>query len=215
MVALWSKMRRALLRFRDDSGVVLVEALLVVPLVMLLIAGMIESSVMMMQWNQTVKAIQVGGRLATVSSPLTDISALNVHPSGSIQGNPQPFDTNLTVSCGAGTGTACNAAALRRLMRGADDRCRSTGGGRRGICDIAPFIRPENVRITYANAGLGYVGRPEGAVVLVTLEMRNLYFDFFILGNVLSFFGNDRQGVPIPTHPVSLVSEDLADCESC
>ena len=216
MVAVGNRTRGRLGRFRDEDGLALTEALIVLPLIVLFLAASIESAAMMMQWNRTVKAIQVGARFATVSDPLTSIATLRARPTGAVDGDRDPLDATRNVTCGAGT-IDCDADALARLMTGSDGQCGGspTPGGRAGICDIAPFIRPENIRISYSSSGLGYVGRPAGPVVVVTLEMRNLYFDFFVLGAVLRAFGSDTSSLPIPTHPVSLVSEDMSDCEGC
>ncbi len=189
---------------RETSGLAMTEALIIVPVLMLVCGAMVEFGMMVYQWNQTVKAMQVGARRAAVSTPLTDISTLSSYAAGVSQGDPVPMPSLPTaprsVSCGAGA-TACDAAALARLMDGRDD----DGTGITGIRDIAPFIAPENVRITYQESGLGYVGRPFGPVLTVTLEVRDLAFDLLILDMLVP--------VTIPAHPVAITSEDLSDCE--
>lgn len=188
----------------ESSGLALTEALMVVPILMLVCGAMIEFGMMVFQWNQTVKAMQVGARRAAVSTPLTDISALSSYGSAVAQGDPVPMPASTaaprSVSCGAGA-NPCDADALARLMNGSDD----DGSGITGIRDVAPFIQPENIRITYQESGLGYVGRPFGPVLTVTLEVRNLAFDLLLLDTLLS--------VNIPAHPVAITSEDLSDCE--
>jgi len=194
--------------FREDGGVVLVEAMLVVPVLMLVLTTMIELSLALFQWNQTVKAVQLGARLAAVSSPLADdMSALEAdYPTA--QGGPTPA-ASVSVSCGAGT-TACNAAQMSRLIFGSDGVCDpNIGASLAGVCDFNPRITAANLLITYHRTGLGYVGRPAGPVVTVTVETRNLTFDFLFLG----FFLGQNQLV-IPSHPVTITSEDLLNCKT-
>uniref|UniRef100_A0A2A3JZT2 Pilus assembly protein TadE n=2 Tax=Alloyangia mangrovi TaxID=1779329 RepID=A0A2A3JZT2_9RHOB len=193
---------------RETSGLAMTEALIVVPVLMLVCGAMVEFGLMVYEWNQTLKAMQVGARRAAVSTPLTDISALSDYGASLSQGDPVPMPppdppepgNTYAVSCGAGA-SPCDEAALTRLMNGSDD----DGSGITGIRDIAPFIAPENIRITYQHSGLGYVGRPFGPVLTVTLEVRDLAFDLLLLDMLVP--------ITIPAHPVAITSEDLSDCE--
>ena len=56
----------------DESGIALSEALITCPIVLLVFAAFVEFGYAMSQWNQTVKALQYGARLAAVSDPLVD-----------------------------------------------------------------------------------------------------------------------------------------------
>lgn len=192
-------------RFRaDTSGLAVTEMLVVLPVLLMIWGGMIEFGVAMYQWNQTVKALQIGARLAAVSSPLTDIGSLV--PSGAA-GDPAPNDA-ASVSCGA-TATACETAPFNRLLYGGDMDCDTVTNGVAGVCDIARFIGADNLLVTYRRSGLGYVGRPFGPVLTVTLEARNLTFDFLMLDSLVPALGT----IGIPAHPVSITSEDLSDCD--
>ena len=196
-----------------QAGVTMVEALLTIPLVMLVVAGMIEGGMMMYQFSQTAKAMQIGARLAIVSDPVVaDMSALTAdYPTGS-EGGPVPTDP-VSVVCGAGA-SPCDADALERIYDGGDGACGASGnpGDLVGVCDVAPFISPGNLRISYIRSGLGYVGRPLGPVVTVRVEVRNLRFDTFILDDVISFFlpSSTFGSFLIPAQPVTLTSEDLS-----
>jgi hypothetical protein len=74
-----------------------------------------------------------------------------------------------------------------------------------GMCDIFPRITPANVKIVYAQTGLGYAGRPGGPVPTITVSLQNLPFQFFFLRGLMGF--HDFQ---IPASTVSLTAEDLA-----
>ena len=205
-------------RFKgDESGLAMSEALIVIPVMMLIFGAMIEFGVMVYQWSQTVKALQVGARRAVVSAPLTDISTLSNY--GSIPvGDPLPSSSFAVVSCGASTPTPCNPTQLNRLYFGGDGACGGLdSSGVVGVCDVAPFIAASNLRISYHRADLGYSGRPGGPALTVTLEVRGLFFDFFILDDLMRLF--QPVGLPpsirIPTHPVAMTSEDLCNGVSC
>lgn len=201
---------------REEGGLVLVEAMLTFPIVILMMVAMIEVGMAVFQWNLTVKALQVGARLAAVSDPIVGATAYATldddfgqpFPDSTprVPGDPVPANIR-KVSCGAGA-ASCDVAALARVMTGGDTCGSTTVGGPSGICDVAIFIRPENLRFTYYRAGLGYVGRPFGTVTNITVELRNQYFDFLFLDRLIPIAGRIR----IPSHPVSITSEDISDC---
>ncbi len=194
----------------DERGLSMTEAMLVMPIVLLVLAAMIEFGLAVFQWNQATKAVQIGARLAAVSSPITGdtaYEALTDDHSGIPEGDPTPTAA-VSVSCGAGT-TACDAARLARLMDGGDGSCVPSGTlSMMGMCDIAPFISAENVRVTYYRSGLGYVGRPFGPVSTITVELRNLSFDFLIADELIP----GLTSLTIPAQPVSITSEDVNNC---
>lgn len=203
--------RKFMKRFRrDENGAVLVEGLLSMPIVMLMTIAMVECGMLLFQWNLTVKALQIGARFAAVSDPLisqADYDSLTGDTTGLVEGDPLPTGT-APISCGAGA-PACEPAGLARLMTGGDDCFTVTFGAPVGICDIARFIQPENIRVTYHQSGLGYVGRPFGVVTTITVELRNQYFDFLFLDAILP---DILGGINIPAHPVTITSEDISDC---
>ncbi|MBJ3763654.1 pilus assembly protein [Maribius pontilimi] len=198
----------------DRRGISMTEALLVMPLLILTLAAAIEVSVVLFQWNQTVKALQVGARNAVVSDPLVDISALATYPTGSSTGSPISIGTAVPISC---QGATCIAARLDRLYYGGDRRCLDATTAIVGICDIAAFIPRDKIKITYTRSDLGYVNRPGGPIVSVSLEVRDLFFDFFILDDIMKFFTplGLPGGIAVPPHRVSVTSEDLCSKDTC
>ncbi|MFC6639817.1 TadE/TadG family type IV pilus assembly protein [Sulfitobacter sediminilitoris] len=111
--------------FDEEDGVTLVEALLVTPIVILAITVMVELGVAMFQWNQSVKAIQIGARAASVSEPLmtweTYEAAMMSDWSGTNEGDPTPVAA-VTISCGAGS-SPCDSDGMDRLLTGGDGAC--------------------------------------------------------------------------------------------
>jgi hypothetical protein len=190
----------------DEQGVSLVEGLIVFPLILLAISTFVEFGIAVLQWNQTVKAMQLGARLLAVSDPLVaDMGPLTAdYPPE--QGGPTPAAA-VSVSCGPG-GAPCIADRVNRLVFGSDGSCNpAVGTSLSGMCDFNPAIGVNNVFVTYHRSGLGYVGRPDGPVVTVTLEARNLTFNFMFLGALLGL-----NSIEIPAHPVTMTGEDLSSC---
>lgn len=194
--------RRGLLRFwRDQSGLSLVEGVLVLPIVILVSAVMIEFGAAVHQYNQAVQAMHLGARLAAVSDPLVPLTAFEDTP-GIEEGQPTPR-APLSITCTSNSDPPCNAAGLNRLVNGA--------GSTVGMSRVSPLIGPENVSVTYFRSGLGFVGRPTGPVVTVVVELRDVTFDLFLLGRLLGV-----NNLPIPTSPVAFTSEDLRTaCPGC
>ncbi|MBZ7925965.1 pilus assembly protein [Ensifer adhaerens] len=197
--------------WQDQRGVTLTEGLISLPLVLLAISALVEFGYAMSQWNQTVKALQAGARLAAVSDPLTNNFAA-VFPTDNnnplYNGDATPNDATISSSCGPNLANC--SAALTRIVMGSDGVCGVAGDPNPGICDINWRIQPANVVVTYQRSGLGYWGRPNGPVLTMRLEVRGVTFDLPLLGALL---GLNR--IEVPAHPVTLTTEDLKTCSSC
>lgn len=197
---------------RQQEGTALMEGLIVFPLVLLTFAAFFEFGYAVFQWNQTVKALQAGARHIAVSEPL--ISDLTVFDGGGVPGDPVPGAV-VSASCGAGT-TPCVPAEMNRLIYGAnaggtDDECGNANENTiPGMCDFNTRIGVNNVLATYYRAGLGYEGRPDGPVLTIRLEVKDLTFDLPLVGALLSL-----DTFTIPAHPVTITSEDLCSTRSC
>lgn len=199
MVTLWRRFRR------DERGISLTEALIVTPIVILMFAAFVELGFLVFQWSQATKAVQIGARLLAVSDPLpTDMSALTADY-GALGEQEAVPGTIVTVACGAGA-AACDATRMARLISGSDASCDYVAGTTVGMCDVFPRITAGNVLVSYRRAGLGYVGRPSGPVVSITVELRNLNFEFLLLGRLLALATDT---ISIPAHPVTMTSEDM------
>jgi len=74
-----------------------------------------------------------------------------------------------------------------------------------GMCDIFPRIAPANVKIVYAQTGLGYAGRPGGPMPTITVSIQNLPFQFYFLGGLMGF-----RNLQIPASTTSITAEDLS-----
>ncbi|ASY57844.1 TadE/TadG family type IV pilus assembly protein [Sinorhizobium sp. CCBAU 05631] len=196
---------------QDESGVALTEALITFPIVMLMFATFIEFGYAMSQWNQTVKALQMGARLAAVSDPLTS-DFDDVFPTEADDpldnGDATPNDATIFSTCGPDLANCSDE--LSRIVLGSDGVCGTAGDPRPGICDVNWRIKPENLVVTYQRSGLGYWGRPEGPVLTMRLEVRDVTLEMLFLGPLL---GLDE--IAVPAHPVTITTEDLQTCSTC
>jgi len=221
---------------RSDRGAVLVEGLLALPIFLLACAVIIEFTVAVIQFNQTVKAVQIGARQLAVSAPLTSnfqadltadlvtISAGNPVPDPPIDpddivrsecGAALPSDSGPIPACISGVDGSGRPIGVTRLVFGGDGVCNSAITRLPiGMCDIMPQIRPENVRVSYYRTGLGYVGRPTGPLPTITVQVVGLRFNFFLFDALLAvpaLGGNTDAptGINIPASPVTITGEDL------
>ncbi len=197
--------------WQDQYGVTLTEGLITLPLVLLVFAAFVEFGYAMSQWNQTVKALQFGARLAAVSDPLTS-DFVDVFPTDADDplnnGDATPNDATISSTCGPALANCSDE--LNRVVMGSDGVCGVAGDPNPGICDLNWRIQPANLVVTYQRSGLGYWGRPNGPVLSMRLEVRNVTFDLPLLGALL---GLDQ--IEVPAHPVTLTTEDLETCSSC
>ncbi len=211
-------MPRLLLR-RDESGAVLVELSILLPIVITVLCGSIDVLYAFYQWNAAAKAVQVGARIAAVSDPVA--AGLNnlsnqVLLSGLVtSGQPMP---SFQVTCDGSSETCTcvgtcadmapnpfNRAAMNAIIfgRGSASCTDATSYYTSGMCDILPSISPSNVRIVYTQTGLGYAGRPGGPVPTITISLQNMRFQFFFLRYLL---GSD---IPMPAMTTTITAEDL------
>ncbi len=210
MVTLLSRFRR------DDSGISMIEGLLVFPIMLIAITTFIEFGYGVFQWEQTGRAVAIGARLAAVSDPIVpaaNFTPLGATPTGSVTGAPVPgtvVRTSCTGANAAGSLALCDKTKFDRILFGSDNTCNpSFGTSVPGMCDVNQRIKRENVIVTYTRDGLGYVGRESGPVVTVTVQLRDMSFQTILLGPLLGL-----DDMPMRPNPVTFTGEDLASCAS-
>ena len=89
---------------RDERGITFVEAMLVLPIVLIVITAMVECGMAVYQWNQATKAVQIGARLAAVSSPIVE-NYDELSAGWSVLDGGGPILDTKSVSCGPGCGS--------------------------------------------------------------------------------------------------------------
>lgn len=195
----------------SQSGAAMVEMAIAMPLLLTLLLGFVDFGYAFYQWNAANKAVQMGARLAQISTPVASgLSKEAKTPADTLLvGTPVPAGTYDYIcsataagvaSCVCGTGSTCQDITSDQT---AFDFIYD-GGNRAGMHDLLPTLEKSEVRIEYAASGLGYWTRPSGPVPTITVSITNHPFQFFFLGGLLGF-GN----ITMPSMLSTVTGEDL------
>ena len=196
--------------WRDEGGAVMLEVTATIGLMLLVTFATVETGHLYYQWNVATKATQLGARLAAVSNPVTaQLLTLTGLEGGALPGDPMPaFDITCSGATASCTGGGYSTTAMNTLVFGrGDNQCNAalvTSDRALGMCDVFDRIRPQNVVIRYQYTGLGYAGRPGGAVPTVTVSLTGLTFDFVALNTLLGL-----GPITIPGLHTTITGEDL------
>ena len=208
---------------RDCDGSSLVEFTLVFPVFMLVAFGTVDVSLMLFDWAQADKAAFIGARTAVVSNPLasginnltyanqgTQLGQLCFTSSGTANASAgcPTVTTVCTPGATVGTGTCSGGYTY-------DDTALPTILANMQI--IFPRIGRQNMQISYQTTGLGFVGRPNGLPMNVTVTIRCMTHQLYFLGALMQWtFPSPPSGCPavapgpaIPSYSTTLPSEAL------
>jgi len=161
---------------RDERGSSAAEFGLVLPLLLILLLGILDTGRFMWEYNEAEKATQMGARYAVVTKMALGDSFRNYSfatGGGVLAGTAVPLANFEVATCDTSacscTGSACgqvtyDAAAFDAIVA----RMRY----------FYPSITDSNVRVEYRNVGLGYAGDPSGPDVepLVTVSLTGMRF---------------------------------------
>jgi hypothetical protein len=194
---------------RDCRGSSLVEFTLVFPILILITFGTIDVTYMLYEWNLASKAAYRGARVAIVANPVApEITnpAYNVADIGLFcfnrdTGASTGLCPTVSVTCPSADGCPDpdNAAFTFILQE---------------MQQIFPRLQAANVSIHYETTGLGFVGRPGGLPMNVTVSIRCMTHQLFFFGRVNGMgVSGAPQPVPgIPTRPGNpCIRLDFAD----
>jgi Flp pilus assembly protein TadG len=192
--------------FLDRSGSGAAEFSLVLPLLMLMLLGMIDTGRYMWEYNRAEKATQMGARFAvvtdTVSSGLATQDYVNV--GGLTQGDPIPASALDPVTC-TSTGCTCSGNCPTNVTS-------VTAGAFGRIADRMRLMKPDitnnQVVVEYRGSGLGYAGDPNGMDVapLVTVKLTGVQFKPLTLLTLAH--------INMPDFATTLTSEDSSGTAS-
>ncbi|WP_245438140.1 TadE/TadG family type IV pilus assembly protein [Mesorhizobium sp. WSM4312] len=196
----------------DQSGATMVETTIVMPLLLILLLGFVDFGYAFYQWNAANKAVQMGARLAQISTPVASGLTLEAKtPSdATLVGTAVPANTYNyictattagVVSCVCGTGSTCQSLTASQASF---DFIYTGSVGRAGMQKFLPNLKKSEVRIQYQASGLGYWTRPNGPVPTITVSIVGHPFQFFFLGGLLGF-GN----ITMPSMLSTVTGEDL------
>ena len=192
---------------RDESGAVLVEFALVLPLFLVLLFSVVDFGQIYFRWILAEKATHIASRLAVVRPPIcAGVPTFNDRAAG------LPQDLPFGTSCGAEDGLCADPGDITCTGDSAvgdtlDDILGVVGGF------LPAAVEPANIRLTYGFADLGFLGGPY--VPLVTVELVGDIDVPFItpLGALLqTFYGGDGLDNPsMPSMRATLPAEDLSE----
>jgi hypothetical protein len=195
----------------DQSGATMVEMAIVMPLLLTLLLGFVDFGYAFYQWNAANKAVQMGARLARISTPVASGLASEAKtPSNSLDvGNAVPAGTYDYVCTASAAGAACcsigaGACLPANASQTSFDAIYNGTANRAGMHTFLPMLAKSEVRIEYAATGLGYWTRPSGPVPTITVSITNHPFQFFFLGGLLGF-----NNITMPSMLSTVTGEDL------
>jgi hypothetical protein len=177
---------------RNEDGAAIVEAALILPLILLIVFGLMEVSFYAWNFNLANKAVQLGTRRAIVSDAVAFGPGLVRAESATYWAELTPGLRCLSagtgpgpcprfaVTCGAGMGCTCRGTACAFTFARP-----KLSPILQAMRTVLPQIGPENLELTYATNGLGYVGRPPPVPVDVTIRLVGLEYESLFLGALL------------------------------
>jgi Flp pilus assembly pilin Flp len=167
---------------RDRTGATMIEFALALPVLLMLIFGALDLAWVAYQWNAASKATQWGARWAVVNPPMSATlqtqlaSTAYILPDdlgkwcGTSASNCSGALPDLT-TC---TATTCTMGTILAQMRG-----------------VFPLLDDNNVVVEYrrytGDQQLGFVGRPGGAPMRVTVRYSCQTFNWFFLVGLMQW----------------------------
>lgn len=163
---------------RDRCGASAAEFALVLPLLLLLLLGLIDSGRFIWEYNRAEKATQMGVRYAVVTDPVVDsLDSYSFAIDGGLtQGDVVTAGDFDSATCGASS-CACTPSSSGFCSAAGHDPVAFANIVAR-MAAMYPPITAGNVSVQYRNVGLGYAGDPNGPDVapLVTVRLTGLQF---------------------------------------
>jgi Flp pilus assembly protein TadG len=224
--------------WHDIRGSVFVEYTIVFPLFILVTLGSVDVSYMLYEWALASKAAYVGARWAVVSNPVAqnittnaDLYSTPVANIGQLCFDPTNGQPTSPANCPSIGPVVCTSTACTPSTYGFDstaftntNTCHDAAGNTLtgcGIFDrmqaIFPRLQPQDVQVSYQTNGLGYVLRPNGLPMNVTVSIKCMTHEFFFIGALMGWvFPPPPTGCPVaPAGPVipavatTLTTEDI------
>jgi Flp pilus assembly protein TadG len=206
--------------WRDLTGSVLVEYTVVFPLFIVVVLGTVDVSYMLYEWGLANKAAYMGARKAVVSNPVASAVSSPAYSSTQLlQLGQLCFD--------AATGVAnANCPSQNYVCTPAATAGACTNGGAWAenaftpilteMQRVFPRLNRQNVQISYQTNTLGFVGRPGGLPLHVTVSIQCMTHQFFFIDALMGWIFTPPTGCPtapagprIPTFASTLQSEDM------
>lgn len=185
----------------DQRGDNTVEMALSLMVVVILTLGACDLALALWQWNQAEKATHLGARRAIVSDFVAPQLAGWQGPTATVKYGTPCWDGNTDICALAPNPLTCTQS-------GCDGQAIDQTAFDLIVADmqrVYPPIRPENVEIQYTFNGLGFVGRPGGLPVDVTIRLTGMTFGFIVLDSLVGL----PSQITMPPFAATLVGEDF------
>jgi hypothetical protein len=221
---------------RDCAGSSLVEFTVVFPVFILVALGTVDVAFMVFDWALASKAAYVGAHRAIVTNPVAEgITNLPYDPTKISLLCFNPADGTPTGNCPTVQDSSFDTPGLDAPRPVVCTPAERTGGTCTGgytfddgpfdchcttltapvpifnqMQQIFPRLQRQNVTISYKTTNLGFVGRPDGLPMDVTVSITGMTHQFYFLGPIMRFFGGDfAANLPIPAFATTLTSEAM------
>jgi Flp pilus assembly protein TadG len=213
---------------RDSAGASLVEFTLVFPVVMLVTLGTFDVAYMLFDWAAANKATFAGARRAVVLDPVaTEVTQLTYTTAGDHLGeacfDPKDGTANTDSDCPTVDTVCTPATTVGSCTNGYTWNETAFANLFNVMKVIFPRLQRQNVQISYQTNGLGFVGRPNGLPMNVTVSIRCMTHELYFLGALMNWAFAAPAGCPagtpagpsIPSFATTLTSEDMCSSDDC
>ena len=203
---------------KDERGTNTVELTFISISLLLLTLGVVDVGRVMVDWNATQKAAQLGANEAMTRDPivvpLKYYFFCNPPTDAALVGASCSDDNgNLLAECNFGTYT-CDSTGCT----GANTASYNTAQASQETFDAIvaamqnslPGLQPENVQVSYSTTGLGFIGMPGSPPAEVMVTVSDIPFNFVALAP----FGDLMSGITMPPMRATFTGEDLSN-NSC
>jgi hypothetical protein len=143
-------------------GVALTEFGLILPVMLMVCFGIVEFALVGLDFVRAGEAARRATRVVSMSPPLVDLSPL-----------PGGVPIVCTVS---GTSLSCNGTYI-----GMADVLNDVLAP---VAKVFPDVKAENLRVTYADSGIGDITTPGGIKPLITVDLVGITHKFLMLGTI-------------------------------
>lgn len=194
----------------DRTASSAVEFAVVLPLLLVLLLGIIDTGRFLWTWNRAEKATQMGARFAVVTNYITPgLNSSYIGVGGLTQGDTIPASAFGKIVC-TSSGCSCDTTPCPTL--GAANTTAFNAVVAR-MHAYMPEITAANVKVEYSTSGLGYAGNPSGPDLapLVTVKIGDpptTALQFVPLTGFLLF------SINLQTFTTTLTAEDLSGAVS-
>ncbi|MEI8177423.1 TadE/TadG family type IV pilus assembly protein [Aestuariivirga sp.] len=210
-----------------ERGAALIEFTAVMFVLFVFVLGTVDLCLLMVNWASYNRATYAGARFAVVTNPVaTNINATITANTGSYAG-----DSCLNSNTGAASGSCViKAAAICNATNTAGSAGSCTGGytfdtvamplivSKMNSAVIIGQLDARQVTVTYTPTSVGFVSRPNGSPMSVTVSLRCVQNELFFINYLMRWVlptpaacsgFTPPKGLPLPSFATTLPSEDL------